>query len=384
MERAMSSASATTRDDLVPRAGSSSNSVTTGPGLISRTSPLMEKSASTSSSRRAVPRSTVCVSSRPGLGGGGPLQQVERRRAVARALTHERQGRRSERPCAGAAPRLGRSADLDDSWQACGVGQRSGGGAWRTPEQSARRWRGFRRRCRRRTSWSRPIGRSPSASLPSGADGARRPRQRNGRRRRGAARRATQAPGSTGSRRPPRPGSKPLEPTGSRCIGTDRDRAARHEIGRRLGVRGPGSPTASRTAVSCDQSDCAAAGKPAAALDQAVEILALEADRVAERGKAADEVGKPGQRKRALGAGKGKDRRRQLVEPIADDAAEAVRERPAFAERQHGEAARQQAAPTRGRRSSSCGWRRCARRSAARCPRTWAQAAGTRRRSRAC
>ena len=55
------------REDFVPRAGSSSNRVTTGPGRISRTSPLTEKSASTSSSRRAVPRSTVCVSSGAGF-----------------------------------------------------------------------------------------------------------------------------------------------------------------------------------------------------------------------------------------------------------------------------------------------------------------------------
>ncbi len=67
IERAISSASEMMRDVLVPRAGSSSNSVTTGPGLISRTSPLTPKSASTSSSSRAVPRSTVCENSAPGL-----------------------------------------------------------------------------------------------------------------------------------------------------------------------------------------------------------------------------------------------------------------------------------------------------------------------------
>ena len=47
IERAMSSASPITRDDLVPRAGSNSNSVTTGPGWMSFTSPLTPKSAST-------------------------------------------------------------------------------------------------------------------------------------------------------------------------------------------------------------------------------------------------------------------------------------------------------------------------------------------------
>ena len=75
-ERAMSSARATTRDDFVPRAGSSSNSVTTGPGLISRTSPLIEKSASTSSSRRAVPRSTDWVKAGPALVAAGRRRRL--------------------------------------------------------------------------------------------------------------------------------------------------------------------------------------------------------------------------------------------------------------------------------------------------------------------
>ena len=50
MERAMSSASPITRDDLMPGAGSSSYSVTTGPGRALMISPRTPKSCSTPSS----------------------------------------------------------------------------------------------------------------------------------------------------------------------------------------------------------------------------------------------------------------------------------------------------------------------------------------------
>ena len=53
MERAMSSASPMTREDLVPGAGSSSYSVTTGPGRTLVISPFTPKSWSTPSSSRA-------------------------------------------------------------------------------------------------------------------------------------------------------------------------------------------------------------------------------------------------------------------------------------------------------------------------------------------
>ncbi len=70
MERAMSSASAITRDDLMPRAGSNSNCVTTGPGWISFTSPRTPKSASTSCSMVACWR-VAWFSSDAGLDAGG-------------------------------------------------------------------------------------------------------------------------------------------------------------------------------------------------------------------------------------------------------------------------------------------------------------------------
>ena len=53
IERAMSSASPITRDDLMPGAGSSSYSVTTGPGRALMISPLTPKSSSTLSSDSA-------------------------------------------------------------------------------------------------------------------------------------------------------------------------------------------------------------------------------------------------------------------------------------------------------------------------------------------
>src|SRR5216117_4420450 len=52
IERAMSSARPMTRDDLMPGAGSSSYSVTTGPGLALTISPRTPKSPSTLSSAR--------------------------------------------------------------------------------------------------------------------------------------------------------------------------------------------------------------------------------------------------------------------------------------------------------------------------------------------
>src|SRR6267142_4861162 len=52
IDRAMSSASPITRDDLMPGAGSSSYSVTTGPGLALTISPRTPKSPSTPSSAR--------------------------------------------------------------------------------------------------------------------------------------------------------------------------------------------------------------------------------------------------------------------------------------------------------------------------------------------
>ena len=53
IERAMSSASPMTREDLIPGAGSSSYMVTTGPGRTLMISPLTPKSSSTPSSSRA-------------------------------------------------------------------------------------------------------------------------------------------------------------------------------------------------------------------------------------------------------------------------------------------------------------------------------------------
>ena len=76
IERAMSSASPMMRDDFVPRDGSNSYSVTTGPGRISLTSPLTPKSASTSSSSRALPRMTVCESSGFGFAAVGRLNML--------------------------------------------------------------------------------------------------------------------------------------------------------------------------------------------------------------------------------------------------------------------------------------------------------------------
>src|SRR3982074_3325272 len=62
IERAMSSASPMTRDDLMPGAGSSSYSVTTGPGLALTISPRTPKSPSTPSSARELVSSSVLLS----------------------------------------------------------------------------------------------------------------------------------------------------------------------------------------------------------------------------------------------------------------------------------------------------------------------------------
>src|SRR4029077_5420531 len=58
IERAMSSARPITREDLMPGAGSSSYSVTTGPGLALAISPRTPKSPSTPSRRRELASSS--------------------------------------------------------------------------------------------------------------------------------------------------------------------------------------------------------------------------------------------------------------------------------------------------------------------------------------
>src|SRR3954469_6152855 len=65
MERAMSSDRPMTREDLMPGAGSSSYSVTTGPGLALTISPRTPKSPSTPSSARELASSSLL------LGGWG-------------------------------------------------------------------------------------------------------------------------------------------------------------------------------------------------------------------------------------------------------------------------------------------------------------------------
>src|SRR6202795_2767174 len=62
IERAMSSARPMTRDDLMPGAGSSSYSVTTGPGLALTISPRTPKSPSTLSSARELASSSALLS----------------------------------------------------------------------------------------------------------------------------------------------------------------------------------------------------------------------------------------------------------------------------------------------------------------------------------
>ena len=63
MERATSSASEITREDLTPAAGSNSYKVTTGPGRTAVIRPLTPKSTSTASSMRAF--SSSASSDRP-------------------------------------------------------------------------------------------------------------------------------------------------------------------------------------------------------------------------------------------------------------------------------------------------------------------------------
>src|SRR3984893_16798423 len=62
IERAMSSASPITRDDLMPGAGSSSYRVTTGPGFALTISPRTPKSPSTPSSARELESSSDLLS----------------------------------------------------------------------------------------------------------------------------------------------------------------------------------------------------------------------------------------------------------------------------------------------------------------------------------
>src|SRR5712671_1151111 len=62
IDRALSSASPITRDDLMPGAGSSSYSVTTGPGLALTISPRTPKSPSTPSSARELASSSLLLS----------------------------------------------------------------------------------------------------------------------------------------------------------------------------------------------------------------------------------------------------------------------------------------------------------------------------------
>src|SRR5215471_20875857 len=62
IERAISSARPITRDDLMPGAGSSSYSVTTGPGLALTISPRTPKSPSTPSSERELASSSALLS----------------------------------------------------------------------------------------------------------------------------------------------------------------------------------------------------------------------------------------------------------------------------------------------------------------------------------
>ncbi len=58
IERAISSASPTMREVLIPLAGSNSKSVTTGPGRTFSIEPLMPKSSKTSSSVTAISRNS--------------------------------------------------------------------------------------------------------------------------------------------------------------------------------------------------------------------------------------------------------------------------------------------------------------------------------------
>ena len=102
IERAMSSARPITRDDLMPGAGSSSYSVTTGPGRALMISPLTPKSSSTLSSDSAF----SSISSVEGV-----------KRSLALRRRQERERRQYE-AAAGAARRL---------QPACGVALRARG-----------------------------------------------------------------------------------------------------------------------------------------------------------------------------------------------------------------------------------------------------------------
>ena len=86
----------------------------------------------------------------------------------------------------------------------------------------------------------------------------------------------------------------------------------------------------------------AAARQAPAALDKTVEVVALQPDAISEHGKAGEEVGKAGERHDALAADEIEHGGGELVDPVADDAAEAMTERPAGRQRQGGETASQQ------------------------------------------
>ncbi len=86
----------------------------------------------------------------------------------------------------------------------------------------------------------------------------------------------------------------------------------------------------------------AAAGHAPAALDETVEVVALEADAVAEQGKSAEEERQSGEWRGSSSADEVEAGRRQFIRPVADDAAEAVPERPAGRQRQGREASGKQ------------------------------------------
>ena len=86
----------------------------------------------------------------------------------------------------------------------------------------------------------------------------------------------------------------------------------------------------------------AAARHAPATLDETVEVVALESDAVAEQGETAEEECQSGERCGTCDADEVEGGCRQLVDPIADDAAEAVPERPSGRERQRREASGKQ------------------------------------------
>ena len=85
IERAMSSARPITRDDLMPGAGSSSYSVTTGPGRALMISPRTPKSPQHAFERRGGSPRSIPGSARTGRSACGAASRVERRKLVAAA-----------------------------------------------------------------------------------------------------------------------------------------------------------------------------------------------------------------------------------------------------------------------------------------------------------